>query len=205
MHLMKWPKTGNCKRLVGFPSVIVFLAILLPLTVHAQMRQMSDNELSSVYATGFSSFTLTDGLARAYFNINTSIYADIDSLKMGYYDNGNGKGWDEDWTNVSLGSSSQDLVCKGIYIEAKFTNITDPATRTLDYIKVGTPDMTGPITADFNSFSGHIENPTDGVLVDGHRLNLGTKTITSTDSEFYVELNRTTGYWVYFNNATISP
>lgn len=204
MHLMKWPKTGNCKRLFKLASVIVFLSIMLPLGAHAQMRQMTDAELSSTYATGFSNFSITDGLIKAYFNINTSVYAEMDSLKMGYYDNGSGTGWDEDWTNVSFGSASTDLVCKGIYIEAKFTNITDPATRTLDYIKVGTPDMTGPITADFNSFSGHIENPTDGVLVDGHRLNLGTKTITSTNSEFYVELNRTSGYWVYFNNATIN-
>jgi hypothetical protein len=185
---------------------LAMLIILLSLPVHA-FTLMTDEELSQVTGTGFSSFTLENDVAKASFNIEARTFTEIQSLKMGYYNDGTSLGWDEDWTNVSLGSATEDLVCKGLYIEAKFTNLSDPATRTLDYIKVGTPSMTGPISATFNSFSGHIENPTDGVLVDGRRLNLGQKTITSTNSEFYLQLSRTgaqAGWWVYWNNATIN-
>ncbi len=170
------------------------------------MAMLDDSEMADVYATGFSRFDLdtTTGLARVYLNIDTRSFVEVDSLKMGYYN----AGWDQDWTNVSIGASGSLLECKGLTIEASFDNITDPATRTLKSIKVGTPSMTGPISAVFNSFSGHIENPADGVLVDGRRLNLGARTITSTNSEFYVKLSTTgpqAGWWFYWNNATITP
>jgi len=176
------------------------------------MVQMSDEELSEVTAAGFSSFTLTGGVARAFFNIEARTFAEIDSLKMGYYQtdplNPATLGWDQDWTGVSLGSATEDLILRGVYIEASFSSIDDDAARQLESLRVGTPSMTGPIRATFNSFSGHIENPTDGVLVDGRRLNLGTRTIYSTDSEFYMQLSRAggqAGWWFYWDNATITP
>jgi len=176
------------------------------------MVELADADLSEVYAEGFSSFTLENDIVKASLNIEARTFTEIQSLKMGYYHDGSTLNWDEDWTNVSLGSATEDLVCKGLSIEVKFTNLSDPATRTLDYIRVGTPSMTGPITATFNSFSGHIENLTDGVLVDGHRITtLGTRTITSTNSEFYLQLalnppaGQPLGWYFYWSNATISP
>jgi hypothetical protein len=186
---------------------IIFL-LIIPSAIYAWMWEMADEELAEVTGEGFSSFTLENEIARAYFNITASTFTEIESLKMGYYDDGASYGWDEDWVDVSLGSSSEDLVCQGLYIETGFSNIADSATRTLNYIKAGTPSMTGPISANFISFSGHIENPTDGVLVNGHRLSLGIRTITSTNSEFYMQLNQSgveKGWWFYWNNATISP
>ncbi len=186
---------------------------------NCSMVQMNDNELSDVTAAGFSSFTMTDNVTRAYLNIQAQTFTQIDSLKMGYYNNGTSLGWDEAWTNVSLGSPTQDLVCNGVYIEANFTNITDNTARTLNSLRVGSPSMTGPISADFNSFSGRIENGgspgtsntlgTPGTLVyEGTRANLGTATITSTNSEFYMQLSASgpqKGWWFYWNNATITP
>jgi hypothetical protein len=172
-------------------------------TSNCSMVQMSDNELSDVTAAGFSSFSWDDSVATAYLNIQTSTFTEIQSLKMGYYNNG----WDEDWTNVSLGSSTQDLVCKGFTIQASFSNLTDPTTRTLDSLRVGTPSMTGPITATFNSFTGRIDN--SGTLVlDAVRQNLGRQTINSTDSQFYMQLSTTgpqTGWYFYWSKATITP
>lgn len=187
-------------------TVILFTIFFLLVTadVHAWMHEVSDEELSEITGEGFSSFTLEDGVARVYLNIETSTFTEVDSLKMGYYDNGVTTGWDQNWENVSLGSASEDLVCKGIYIEAGFTNIADPSSRQLNYLKVGTPDMTGPISADFVSFSGHIENPTDGVLVDGSRINLGSRTIYSTNSGFSVMIDESSGWVFFWDNATIT-
>jgi len=170
---------------------------------NCSMVQMSDNELSDVTAAGFSSFTWNNNVATAYLNIQTSTFTEIQSLKMGYYNNG----WDEDWTNVSLGSSTQDLVCKGFNIQASFSNLTDPATRTLDSLTVGTPSMTGPITATFNSFTGQINNG-GTVVLDAVRQNLGTATINSTNSQFYIQLSAGgthPGWYFYWSNATITP
>jgi len=181
---------------------------------NCSMVQMNDDDLSSVTAAGFSSFTLQDGVTRAYFNIAASTFTEIESLKMGYYNNGITTAWDEDWTNVSLGSSTEDLLCKGLYIEASFTNITDSATRALNSIKVGTPSMTGPITATFNSFSGRIEDGTGvpfmlgGQPIDGHRITtLGTRTIYSNNDEFSMQLSNSgpqKGWWFFWKNATVN-
>jgi len=179
------------------------------------MVQMTDEELSETVAAGFSQFTINDGVVRAQFNIAAQTFTEIESLKMGYYDDGlglpNSLDWDQNWLGVSLGSSTTPLFCDGLFIEARFTNISDPATRTLETLRVGTPSMTGPITADFVSFSGRIAS--GGVAaVEGHRLNLGTRTITSTDSEFYMQLStvavepgQSPGWWFSWDNATITP
>jgi len=188
---------------------------------NCSMVQMNDNELSNVTAAGFSSFTLQDGVTRAYLDIQSSTFTEIQSLKLGYYDcigDGTGFGWDQDWTNVSLGSATQDLQCNGLYIQANFTNIANSATRVLNSLTVGTPSMTGPISANFNSFSGLIETGgspgtenTQGtagtVVFQGYRANLGQSTITSTNSEFYMQLSVSgpqKGWYFYWNNATLT-
>jgi hypothetical protein len=177
---------------------------------NCSMVQMNDDELSSVTAAGFSSFNLTGNVTNAYFNVEAQTFTEIQSLKMGYYNNG----WDEDWTGVSLGSSTEALTCKGLYIEASFSDITSSTARTLNSIKVGTPSMTGPISATFNSFSGRIEDGTGvpvivgGQPIDGHRITtLGTKTVYSNSDEFYMQLNATgskAGWWFYWKNATVN-
>jgi len=179
---------------------------LMASPVHA-FSEVSDAELSEVYAEGYSSFTLDieTGVAKALWNIEARTFTEIESLKMGYYDtvgDGSGFGWDENWTQVSLGSATEDLVCKGLFIEAKFSYLSDPSARTLDYIKVGTPSMTGPITATFNSFSGHVGG------ADYHRTNLGAQTVYSHGGEFSIQLAMTgpqAGWWFSWSNSTITP
>jgi hypothetical protein len=200
---------NSIKEFIYLVILSSLFLILLSMPVYAAMNEMTEDALSEITGEGFSSFTLIDGIARASFNITASTFTEIQSLKMGYYNDGTALGWDEDWQGVSLGSATTDLTSNGLYIEAKFSNISDPVTRTLDYIKVGTPDMTGPISANFVSFSGHIENPTDGVLYDGHRITtIGQATITSTNSEFYLKLENAgiqKGWWVFWNKATVGP
>lgn len=181
---------------------------------NCSMVKMSDDELSEVTAAGFSSFTLQDNVTKAYFNVDTATFTEINSMKMGYYNDGTTTAWDEDWTQVSLGSPTESLKCKGIYIEASFSSITSSTARTLNSIKVGTPAMTGPITATFNSFSGRVENGSGtpvvygGITLDGHRITgLGTRTIYSNNSEFYMQLSSSgaqKGWWFFWKNATVS-
>jgi hypothetical protein len=195
--------------------MLVCILMVPPGLSSAQMVLLNDEALSGFYATGFSNFSVTNGIAKAWFNVNASVYADIDSIKMGYHDEYDykdpnpGFGWDEDWTGVTLGDSGTDLLMEGLYIEAKFINIDDPATRRLEYVLIGVDNMNNDITADFNSFSGYIDDSNDGTPeIIGHGLDLGTRTITTTNSEFYLMLSAdgaNKGWRVYFNNASVSP
>jgi hypothetical protein len=146
--------------LAGF-ILLAWAAIVPPSLSIAGMHELSDRDMAAISATGFSNFTLDGtGLATLNFDgIGISTYTDITSLKMGYYDNGLGLGWDQDWQDKvgtgknSLGTSSNDLIFKGLYIKAQFTNYTNPTTRQLEYIKIGTPGLTGDISGYFNSLS----------------------------------------------------
>ncbi len=187
--------------------ILPFILILLctwATPVQAWMWEVGDEELAEVTGEGFSSFTLEDDVARAYFNITASTYTEIDSLKMGYYHDGTSYGWDQNWTGVSLGSPTEDLVCKGLYLEAGFSSISDPANRQLDYLKFGTPSMTGPVSANFISFSGQIKDPSGVDIYNGHRLSPGQMTIHTNNSNFEVTLDANAGWQVYWDNATVT-
>ena len=206
MNRLYHKDSGVKFRTIAHSLIIAGLCVLISLmatTSFAAKTEMGEEELQQVTGAGFSSFTLTDGVARASFNIVARTYTELDSLKMGYYDGG----WDQDWTNVSFGTLDTDLVIRGFYIEASFSNIADPANRVLNSIKLGTPSMTGTISAEFNSFSGRIQDPGGIDLVNGHRVNLGPATITCTNSAFQASLNTSgpeKGWWMSWTNAGIT-
>jgi len=61
---------------------------------------------------------------------------------------------DEDWTNIKIGGSltdpTKDFTTQGAYLQTNFSNIDDPATRTLNSITMGATSATGDISAAFN-------------------------------------------------------
>ena len=212
-------------------SLTILLVLLLASPCWAGMKALTDNQLSDVYAEGFSSFTITPGAGgtddvTALFNIYTTSYMTIDSLKMGYYDNGTGPpnpAWDQDWTEVQIGGSSgatnsrtgivataaapgytglsdpqYDFQTQGAYIKGNFTNLNDTATRTLNSITLGVTSATGEISANFNSFTGSINGTNFARSTD---LGLGAglvHTITANNSPFSITLSLTNGYQVNF-------
>jgi hypothetical protein len=189
--------------LTGF-ILLACVAILPPSLCIAGMSELSDGEMATYYAAGFSSFDLntTTGIARIDLNTLTlNTYTTIDSLKMGYYSRG-ALGWDNSWSSVSLGTAGTDLVFNGLYIEAKFQNYNNPATRELDYLRIGTSDLTGTVNATFNSFSGEV----GGASYTRQNLGAGTITSTGADKGFYMELSSANGFRFHFGTtSTISP
>ena len=189
--------------------LLAWAAIVPPSLCGANMHELPDGDMAAVYAYGFSTFTLDGNTVMLDFTgVTLSTWTEIQSMKMGYYLKGGGTAWDNDWTNVSLGTSGTDLVANGFYIEAGFSNITNPATRQLEYVNIGTTSLTGSITADFNSFSGTIGGP---AAISGTRLTtLGTATITSSGGGFYLSLAGTgsgsqMGYSFHWASATKTP
>lgn len=216
--------SSNCRFFACTVAVLIALVTILtsPQIATAQMKTMNNDQLSDVYAEGFASFTITSAggidSAKATFNILTYSYIEIESLKLGYhaeYDYKDpipsSKSWDEDWTTVQIGGDinnpDEDFQTEGAYFKADFTNIDDPTTRELKGITFGATKVTGDISATFNSFSGTIDDSNNSTPeYNGHALNLGTKTITATDSSFSISLSidgYDKGYWVTFNNAYV--
>jgi hypothetical protein len=213
--------------------LVIFIAFALAFAVFpadgsAELRAMNDDEMTEIYATGFSSFEiLSDGTidtARAWFNIQAYTFTEIDSLKLGYHNNYNykdptpGFGWDEDWVGVQIGGDlnnpAEDFYAEGFYFEADFTDIDDPSIRELKSVRFGFDYVQGPISADFINFSGTINDGAGAPEYNGHLLNLGPVTITAdpggTDGTggFEISLNIDTydkGYWVTFDNAVVTP
>jgi hypothetical protein len=217
--------------LTGF-ILLTWVAIVPPLLSFAGMNELSDGEMSSIHATGFSNFTLDGtGLATLNFDgITLSTYTEINSLKMGYY----GGDWDQDWQDKvgtgknSLGTNSNDLVFKGLYIKAQFTNYTDPATRQLEYLQIGTTNLTGDISGYFNKLSAsfgsltslapgnvvYVDNvavPYNGIPATFSRkmVSIGSgaspslTTISANNTSFNLLLDRTGGYSFNWGAATI--
>ena len=189
--------------LAGF--ILLIWAAIMPPSLCAGMHELSDGELSSVHGAGFSTFTLDGNTVTLNFSgVTLSTWTEIQSMKMGYYLKGT-TAWDNDWTSVSLGTSATDLVAKGLYIKAGFSgDITNPATRQLEYVQIGTTSLTGPVSANFNSFSGTLDNGVTNI----NRTNLGAATITSGGGGFCLTLQRSgsqMGYTFNWSSATKTP
>ena len=214
------------KKILVLLAVFTFSAAILPATGFAELRAMNDEEMTEIYATGFSSFEILEDTitgidtARAWFNIEAYTFTEIDSLKLGYHNNYDyknpnpGFGWDEDWINVQFGGDiadpSEDFHASGFYFEADFTDIDDPDDRELKSVRFGFDTVEGDIYANFINFSGTIDDSNNNTPeYNGHILNLGPATITSDgNGGMEISLNIDTydkGYWVTFDSATVTP
>ena len=208
--------------------LLIFFLILpffLPASGFCELKAMNDGELLDIYATGFSSFDIIHNTdtgydeARAWFNIRAFTYTEIDSLKLGYHDEYDykdptpGFNWDEDWVNVVFGTAidepENDFYGEGFYFTAAFENIDNPNTRELKSVKFGFETVSGDITANFNSFSGTINDGAGAPEYNGHTLNLGLATITNNGNggmEISLNIeNYDKGYWVTFDDAVVTP
>ncbi|GFO56397.1 hypothetical protein GMSM_34040 [Geomonas sp. Red276] len=187
--------------------VALTLAILLLMWTSpsfAAMRAMADGELSAVVGQGFSSFTMSGGVANADFSgVSISTYTEIDTLSMGYWDKGtgSGKGWDQNWTQVKLGTTSNDLTFNGFYFQAVFdpATVNDPANRRLLSLTMGSKDVTGQLTANFQSLSAII----GGKEVERGSLGVQSYQFNHTELSIDIELSGARrGVWVNMGNAT---
>jgi len=199
---MKKAQNGGWSSCARTITAVCIMAVLWPVfPLRADLQELSADQMAAISGAGFSNFTVDGNRVRADFNIAAETYTEIDSLKMGYWDNGNGLGWDQDWTQVVLGTAAEDLLLSGFYIEATFENLSDPVNRRLLSVFFGFNQASGDLTANFASLS----KIGVGGDEDSQRLNLGVRTFRFNDSEialsFQLEgLHR--GIWVRFGDGT---
>jgi hypothetical protein len=175
------------KRFLAFLVAVAFFIISSPVCFAPTKEVMSDLELSNVEGQALidvvesSNVNGSTDVIRVNMGIDLNLQAYVGSMKLGYYNNGTGPGWDEDITNLFLGSvnRSSSLVLSGLYLEVGFDNLGNDATRKLNYIELGTNSATGTVTGTMNSVSALMAGnggPNTGVvtrLADG-----STQTVT---------------------------
>jgi hypothetical protein len=157
-----------------FPDkfLLVLLAVgiftLVFSSVSFAPTKMSDSDLADVEGqalfsiTQYTNSTMSSGgwvgtdssnVVRISLGIDMEMNAHIRSFKLGYYDGG----WDQDTTNYFWGSTdhvTSPLTWTGVFLDFGFDNISDNATRTLNYIEIGTMSASGKITGTINTING---------------------------------------------------
>jgi hypothetical protein len=185
------------------PMVLILSLLCLPTCGACEMAAMTDDELAAITGHGFSDFSLTLAsepgeydIARIDLNLKASTYATMDSMKMGYWNNG-GTGWDQNWLGVSIGSDATDMVLSGFVLQAEFTDIDNAAIRELKSITMGFQSATGTLSANFASLS-----ELDGT---SGRINDGDATYTFNGGPLMMHINvdgDNPGIWFDFGSAT---
>lgn len=201
------------KAVLFYPLMITLMVCLLPASGVCGMQSLNETEMDDIYAEGFSEFTLTDNggddyTMKLWLNINTAQFTEIETLKMGWHDyrNPGTDQWDQDWSNVQIGEgidTADNFVTQGFYFEAEFEDFSTNS-RVLKSVTYGVDYAKGRIYADFDSFSGRLN---DG---DHFNENLGTGYLGVNEDNsgggFRLTLNADitspyVGYWMHFDNA----
>lgn len=145
------------------------------------MQPLADAEMDAITASGFSSVTVENDIAKVWLNIHVETHAHIDSFKANY---SNGE-WDQEWYDVFLGAyddpdtpdTDNPLKLQGFILEAAFDDIEKSDMRLLS-LKMGFDNVEGQISAvgpdGFVSFTGFSENPREAF----YRENRGAGTFT---------------------------
>ncbi len=137
-------------------NFVFMIFISLSFNLKAELKEIADTELKSVTGqAGFTDFSINGNTARIFVDIHMETYTEIDSMKIAYYDDGsNGMGWDNDWTNVSIGSSVDDpMKIDGLVFRAEFDDINS-VDKKLNRIVFGSNRLQGHMVAMLNTFSG---------------------------------------------------
>ena len=139
-----------------------------PLKITA--KTLSDQELSDIDAQAFfrldqwnndTAGTGSSNVIRLTLGLDLVMNAHIESMKMGYYNNGSNTGWDNDTTNYywagnnyASGIPATTLRWNSVFVEMGFDNIGTNASRQLNYIEIGTPNCVGQITGTLRTVTG---------------------------------------------------
>jgi hypothetical protein len=175
--------------LIGLAGLLALAWLTAPGLAAAGMSAMSDADLDQITGHGFSSFTLNHDdvldldIARMDLNLRARTFTEIDTLAMGHYDNGSSLGWDQNWNGTALGSAASDISLNGFFLEARFVDVNNAATRQLKSITVGYKDVSGRMTTVLNSFTGTIRGAAY------QRQDLGQTTIDFDHEPFSVTID----------------
>jgi hypothetical protein len=139
---------------------------------------MTDSDLSNVIGQAFFNLIQSSNLNGSANVIHIDLGVDVEVLgwmtssKTAYWNNGPSTGWDLDTLGQYYGGTdhvTSPLILNGLYLEFGFDNIGDNATRTLNYIDIGSNHATGKVSGTIGTitalFSGGGTGQNSGVLL----------------------------------------
>lgn len=157
---------------------------------------------AAIGQAGFADFSITGDTARIFLDIHLETWTDISSVKAGYYEKNSMLGWDQDWTDVSIGSENESFEVDGLVLMADFSDGIGTSSQKLTRIIFGTNRAQGDITARINAYSGVYNDALTGgtgtaVYLERTAIT-GTNADGSTTFRFDSNLSETTDMGLYF-------
>lgn len=166
------------------------------------LQSLSDHDLGDVTAGSIVNFSMdtAKNYARMDLDVYIETHMEIEKFRAGYHKTESGDGWDQSWDKVRLyGNNASDYFkAYGLTLVAEYDGTGD--NRKLARILFGSPQVSGKMTATFNSFSGVVG---DNVVVGNntfsdngknpYRTDLGEKTISFTGPDQGLFLGLTLG------------
>lgn len=148
---------------------------------YAELKSMTTKELKSETGqAGLTEFTtLGDTTARLFTDIHLETWTDISSAKIGNYTRSEStRMWDQNWTDIKIGTETTPLQMDGFVFKADFDNLNID-NPSLKRIVIGTNRLVGTVEANLQSFTGYYNpaltadsNDPSGPVI---REQLGTK------------------------------
>ncbi|VVS91740.1 hypothetical protein [Desulfoluna spongiiphila] len=122
----------------------------------AKLKPLAPSEMKEATAQqGFTQFVMDNNTARMFLDIHIETYTTVNAFSAGYYEKNGTTGWDQQWSQVSIGNStSDDMDIDGLVFMADF----DGTTNDLQRVVIGSNRLQGDLTATFNSYSGTYNN-----------------------------------------------
>lgn len=153
--LFRWIKRTTAHN--PFYMLALLLCFCAAAPVRSEMSILGDPELAGITGHGFSAVSLShvngQDITRIALDIRADTWTEMDSMKMGHWDNGNGFGWDQNWVGVSMGSASAQMALSDFVFQANFVDIGNDVTRELKGIMVGFEHVTGTLSGVFPGIS----------------------------------------------------
>lgn len=191
--------------LAAICGIAFISSLVISSPVSAELKSLNEKQMRNETAqSGLVTFSENGNRIRMYTDIHLETWADIDSMKIGYYErsvpaSGGGTvnqiGWDQDWSKatrpdgsttngVMLGTQTKPLQMDGFVFKADFNGDLGGAEKpSLKRLVIGTNRLTGDISANMKSFTGIYNS---SIVADGAsdpnankpliRQNLGEKT-----------------------------
>ncbi|MDY0161861.1 hypothetical protein [Desulfobotulus sp.] len=163
------------------------------LQASAPLQALSDGELQNITAGSIVNFTMdaSQNLARMDLDMYLETHMEIEKFRAGYhnYNPETSLGWDQSWDKVRFYGGTLDeeknpsdfFKAYGLTLVVEYEGTEN--SRKIARILLGSPQVSGKIDAQFNHFSGVIDQAVNAHLnesqdLNPYRVNLGQQTLT---------------------------
>lgn len=172
-----------------------FFCLAAAASAPAEIRELTENELSDVYCQGATNIYIEENTVRVFLDMHMETYGEIDSVKAAHYEKDGASGWDIDWTAMTLGEAMDiPLITDGLVIRTEFDDI-DSNDKKLKRIIIGSNNMNGRISGEFTTSTGAVhpevvgDTGTDPIVMNRGAELQAYEHLDIADNGFFIDIN----------------